>query len=76
MKLAIKQILPMTTVNHFSKYLGQPTIIGRSKNQVFNFIQDKVWKKLKGWKEKNLSYAGRGTLIKAVAQAIPTYLAS
>jgi hypothetical protein len=76
MKQAIQQILPMTTVNHLSKYLGQPTIIGRSKNQVFNFIQDKVWKKLKGWKENNLSYAGRGTLIKVVAQAIPTYLMS
>jgi hypothetical protein len=43
---------------------------------VFNYIQDKVWKKLKGWKEKNLSFAGRGTLIKVVAQAIPTYLMS
>jgi hypothetical protein len=35
-----------------------------------------VWKKLKGWKEKNLSFAGRATLIKAVAQAIPTYIMS
>jgi hypothetical protein len=32
MKQAIQQILPMTIVNHLSKYLGQPTIIGRSKN--------------------------------------------
>ncbi|GAU16215.1 hypothetical protein TSUD_298470 [Trifolium subterraneum] len=75
-KLAIHQILPMHMVDHFSKYLGQPTFIGRSKNHAFSFIQDKVWKKLKGWKEKNLSFAGRGTLIKAVAQAIPTYLMS
>ncbi|MCH81570.1 hypothetical protein A2U01_0002360, partial [Trifolium medium] len=75
-KLAIHNILPMAIVDYYSKYLGQPTFIGRSKNQVFNFIQDKVWKKLKGWKEKNLSFAGRGTLIKAVAQAIPTYLMS
>jgi hypothetical protein len=66
----------MPMVDHFSKYLGQPTFIGRSKNQAFSFIQDKVWKKLKGWKERNLSFAGRGTLIKAVAQAIPTYLMS
>jgi hypothetical protein len=75
-KLAIQQILPMPVVDHFSKYLGQPTFIGRSKNQAFSFIQEKVWKKLKGWKERNLSFAGRGTLIKAVAQAIPTYLMS
>ncbi|PNY08539.1 ribonuclease H [Trifolium pratense] len=75
-RMTIQQILPMTMVDHFSKYLGQPTVIGRSKKQAFSFIQDKVWKKLKGWKEKNLSFAGRGTLIKAVAQAIPTYLMS
>jgi hypothetical protein len=75
-KNAILNILPMPMVDHFNKYLGLPTHIGRSKNQVFNYIKDRVWKKLKGWKEKNLSFAGRGTLIKAVAQAIPTYLMS
>jgi hypothetical protein len=75
-KQAVHQILPMPIVEHFSKYLGQPIITGRAKNQLFNFIQDKVWKKLQGWKEKHLSFAGRGTLIKAVAQAIPTYLMS
>jgi hypothetical protein len=75
-KGVITKILPMPIVDHFNKYLGQPTHIGRSKTQVFNYIQDKVWKKLKGWKEKNLSFAGRGTLIKVVAQAIPTYLMS
>jgi hypothetical protein len=75
-KQAINQILPMAVVDHFSKYLGQPTFVGRSKTQTFSYIQDKGWKKLKGWKEKNLSFAGRGTLIKAVAQAIPTYLMS
>ncbi|GAU35043.1 hypothetical protein TSUD_30090 [Trifolium subterraneum] len=76
MKQTIHHILPMAIVDHYSKYLGRPTYIGRSKTQVFNFIQDKIWKKLKGWKENYLSFAGRGTLIKAVAQAIPTYLMS
>ncbi|WJX31693.1 hypothetical protein P8452_20098 [Trifolium repens] len=66
----------MPIVDHFTKYLGQPTIKGRAKNHLFSSIQDKVWKKLKGWKEKHLSFAGRGILIKAVAQAIPTYIMS
>jgi hypothetical protein len=39
---SIHQILPMQKVEHFSKYLGMPTHIGRSKNQVFQFIQDKI----------------------------------
>lgn len=73
---SIHQILPMQRVEHFSKYLGLPTYIGRAKTQVFQHVQDKIWKKLKGWKEKNLSFAGRATLIKAVAQAIPTYVMS
>ncbi|PNX99664.1 ribonuclease H, partial [Trifolium pratense] len=75
-QLEITQILPMKRVEHFSKYLGMPTDIGRSKHQVFNHILDRVWKKLKGWKEKHLSFAGRSTLIKAVVQAIPTYIMS
>ncbi|KAK2419793.1 hypothetical protein QL285_030613 [Trifolium repens] len=72
----IAQILPMKRVEIFSKYLGMPTNIGRSKQQVFNYLTDKVWKKLKGWKEKHLSFAGRGVLIKAVIQVIPTYIMS
>jgi hypothetical protein len=75
-KLAINQILPIPIMDNFSKYLGQPIITGRVKNQIFSYIQDKVWKKVKGWNEKNLSFAGRSTLIKVVAQAIPTYLMS
>jgi len=37
---------------------------------------DRVWKKLKGWKEKHLSFEGRGVLIRVVAQAIPVYVIS
>jgi hypothetical protein len=75
-KGVVYQILPIQTVPNFSKYLGMPTVVGRSKSQMFNYLQEKIWKKLKGWKEKNISFAGREILIKAVAQAIPTYLMS
>jgi hypothetical protein len=76
LKATINQTLPMQRVDQFSKYLGMPTQIGRSKARVFDYIQDRIWKKLKGWKEKHISFAGRSTLIKAVAQAIPTYIMS
>jgi hypothetical protein len=44
----------MKRVEHFSKYLGMPTKMGRAKSQVFDYIQDRILKKLKGWKEKHL----------------------
>jgi hypothetical protein len=37
---------------------------------------DKVNSKIEGWKAKSLSQAGRLTLIKAVATAIPSYAMS
>ena len=58
------------------KYLGLPSIIGKSKNEVFAEIKERVGRKLAGWKENLLSIGGRETLIKAVAQAIPTYAMS
>jgi hypothetical protein len=39
-------------------------------------VKDRVWKKLKGWKERCLSRAGKEVLIKSVAQAIPNYVMS
>jgi len=37
---------------------------------------DKIRHKLKGWEERNLSFLGTGVLIRAVIQAIPTYVMS
>ena len=46
---------------------------GRSKVNTFKEIQEKISKRVIGWKEKFISKAGREVLIKTVAQAIPTY---
>lgn len=72
----LQSLLGVQAVESHVKYLGLPTIVGRSKAQVFNFVRERVWKKLKGWKEKSLSRAGREVLVKAVAQPIPTYIMS
>ena len=66
---------PMQDSRH-SKYLGLPSIIGKSKIEVFTKIKERVGRKLSGWKEKILSIGGREILIKAVVQAIPTYTMS
>ena len=59
-----------------NKYLSLPSILGKSKNEAFAEIKEKVGKKLAGWKEKMLSMGGKEILIKAVAQTIPIYTMS
>ena len=53
-----------------------PSLIGRRKKTSFNYIKEKIWRKLQGWEEKLLSQAGREILIKVVVQAISTYTMS
>jgi hypothetical protein len=55
------------------KYLGMPMDVGTSVNDAFTYLKDQVWKKVQGWMEQCLSTGGKEVLIKAVAQAIPTY---
>ena len=64
------------TIAFLEKYLGLPTMIGRSKNGAMQSLKDRVLKRVKGWKEKLLSTGGKEVLIKAVAQAIPIYIIS
>ena len=66
-------MLGVKEVAKFESYLGLPTLIGRSKYQAFSFLKERVWKKIREWKGKLLSRAGKEVLIKVVAQSIPTY---
>ena len=53
-----------------------PIFVGKSRNSVFNFISERMWKRVQGWSDRPLSRAGRETMLKSVAQAIPTYIMS
>lgn len=55
------------------RYLGLHVYVGREKTKVFQFLKERVWQRIQGWKEKLLSKAGKEVLIKEVAYAIPTY---
>ena len=72
----IRQLLQMKCLQKDTKYLGASMFLSRSSTKDFKFIQQRVESKLKGWRSKCLSWAGRCTLIKSVAQAIPTYTMS
>ncbi|XP_057426510.1 uncharacterized protein LOC130719933 [Lotus japonicus] len=72
----IRNRMDVKVVGSHDKYLGLPTVIGRSKKEVFLKVQERLVKKLKGWKEKYLSKAGKEVLLKSIAQAIPIYIMS
>ncbi|MCH87824.1 ribonuclease H, partial [Trifolium medium] len=58
----------------FGKYLGVPIIHGRKKKSLYEFIIEKVRKRLSSWKAKNLTFAARITLTRSVLAALPTYV--
>ena len=55
------------------KYLGLPTAVGRVADGTFDYSADRIRNFIHGWGANNLSYAGRELLLKANAQAVPTY---
>ena len=63
-------------MNNSDKYLGLPMTYGKSRVNTFKELEEKILKRVLGWKEKFISKAGREVLIKTVAQAIPTYAMS
>ena len=72
-KEAIQNLIGAQVMTNCEKYLGLPMVRGKSKVVTFKGLQESITKKVMGWKEKTISKAGMETLIKSVAQAIPTY---
>ena len=75
-KETLKNLLGVLEIREYEKYLGLPAVVGRNKRANLNYIKDRVWGKLQGWKEKMLSQARKEVLLKAVIQAIPTFAMS
>ena len=56
-KEILKFFLGVLEINEYKKYLGLPTMVGRNKKASLNYIKDRVWGKLQGWKQKLFSQA-------------------
>ena len=72
-KRRLKAELQMNKVQENASYLGAPLFASGKRLRDFNFLQEKLEARLKGWRSKNLSWASCHTLIKSVVLALPTY---
>lgn len=72
-KQQLSEALGIQCTEDLWKYLGVPILHKRANRETYQFILEKVNKRLSSWKARNLSFAGRITLTKLVLQAIPTY---
>jgi hypothetical protein len=75
-KASILDILPYAETPISAKYLGLPMFFGRSKQSSFLDILQKVQGKIKGWRSKTLSQAGKSVLLEVVASSIISYAMS
>ena len=64
----------MFETNNFGKYLGFPLRHKGIPRRHFNFVADRVMKKLASWKTKFLSFAGRAVLVNSMMSAIPNHV--
>ncbi|KAJ9146518.1 hypothetical protein P3X46_028773 [Hevea brasiliensis] len=73
---AIKEILAVLEMHEMlprEKYLGLPSVWGRSKAQALNFVEERIGAKTQSWQQKLSTQASREILIKSVLHAIPAY---
>lgn len=70
MKTRLRYVLNIHNDGGCGKYLGFPEVIGRKKNEIFEFILEKIKNRTRGWSNKYISEAGKEILLKTIAAAI------
>jgi hypothetical protein len=73
LKTTIHDILGIQRAALGEKYLGLPTAVGHSTNGAFDFVRERIRNLVNGSGENLLNCTACEVLIKAVAQAMPTY---
>ena len=70
----LSSTLGFSSTTNLGKYLGFPLKHSRASRHDFDYVLDRVKKKLAGWKANLLSMAGRMVLIHASSSTIPNYV--
>jgi hypothetical protein len=72
----IQAVTNLRQIPASAKHLGLPLFFKRNKSLAFEDLKSKILNRISGWKAKLLSQAARTTLIKTVANSIPSYAMS
>jgi hypothetical protein len=75
-KASLKEIIGIEAEALSEKYLGLPTVVGRSKEGCFKHLRQRTWGKVKGLKGQGLSKGGKEILVKSILQVVPAYTMS
>ncbi|CAN1164676.1 Putative ribonuclease H protein At1g65750 [Linum perenne] len=70
---AVCGALEIQATQDLGRYLGVPIIHGRNSKHLYQYLIDRMEKKLAGWKVGSLSLAGRVSLAMSVLNSLPTY---
>ncbi|XP_074267507.1 uncharacterized protein LOC141590888 [Silene latifolia] len=70
---SIRSALGFDETTDLGTYLGMPTINGRVTRHTFAHLEERVNKRLSGWASKQLSLAGRDTLVKSTLTTLVNY---
>ncbi|KAF7150721.1 hypothetical protein RHSIM_Rhsim02G0211500 [Rhododendron simsii] len=73
-KRGISNFLNIRIETQGGKYLGLPSIVGKSKTEVFKYVSDRVLDRLRSWRDSKLNPAGKEVMIKSVASTMPNYV--
>ncbi|XP_074326877.1 uncharacterized protein LOC141664822 [Apium graveolens] len=72
-RTSICEFLGMIEEDKNDKYLGLPSILGRTKSALLGYLKEKVMTKVQRWDGRWISKGGKEVLIKQVAQTIPSF---